>query len=64
METKQRLLSQQEAAEYLGVKKDTLRAKIREKKWIIPRIVMSRRVFYDVKDLDAFVDAQSKVVNS
>lgn len=60
----QRLLSQQEAATYLGVKKDTLRYKLREKQWTIPKIIMGRRVFFDVKDLDAFVDTQNKVVNT
>lgn len=51
-----RMLNVQQAASYLGTTQNVMRRLVWEKR--LPKFILGQRLLFDVKDLDAFVDAE------
>jgi len=52
---KKRLLSVEEAAQYLGVQKSTIYSRAWRR--VIPSVKMGRRLLFDQEDLDRMIEA-------
>jgi excisionase family DNA binding protein len=58
----QQLLNRREAAEYLGVKEQTLSCWLTTKRYKLPVVKVGRLVRYRLSDLDKFIE--SRTVNN
>jgi excisionase family DNA binding protein len=56
METNQLLVSREQAAEFLGVRPQTLAAWASSRRYALPFVKVGRRVMYRLSDLDAFIE--------
>lgn len=53
------LLTRKEAADYLGVKEDTLAVWACNKRYILPMVKVGRLVKYKLSDLNAFIETRT-----
>lgn len=57
MEVKSNLVSRERAAEFLGVRPQTLAAWASSRRYALPFVKIGRRVMYRLSDLQSFIDA-------